>query len=75
MARLQSFKSAKSCVPTVRCYATIYEPEYLDMLKPDIPEYEEVNIQIKGYDFAILESFQKLVHTIAENMNLEVSDG
>ncbi|NP_001153816.1 mitochondrial ribosomal protein L48 [Acyrthosiphon pisum] len=75
MAKLQSFKSAKVCVPSVRCYGSIYEPEYLDLLKPDIPEYEEVNIQIKGYDFAILESFQKLVHTIAENMDLEVSDG
>jgi len=75
MARLQSFKSVKACVPIVRCFGSIYEPEYLDMLKPDIPEYEEINIQIKGYDFAILESFQKFVHTVAENMSLEVSDG
>ncbi|XP_060849083.1 uncharacterized protein LOC132928435 isoform X2 [Rhopalosiphum padi] len=75
MARLQSFKSAKICIPFVRHYGSVYEPDYLDMLKPDIPEYEKVNIQIKGYDFAILESFQKLVHTIAENMDLEVSDG
>ena len=74
MARLQSFKSVKTCVPIVR-YSSIYEPEYLDTLKPDIPEYGEVNIQIKGYDFAILESFQKLVHTYAKNMDLEVSDG
>jgi large subunit ribosomal protein L48 len=47
----------------------------LDSLKPDIPEYEEINVQIKGYDFAVLESFQKFVHTTAENMNIEVSDG
>lgn len=45
------------------------------MLKPEIPEYEEVNVQMRSYDFAILESFQKCVHTIAENMDLEVSDG
>lgn len=75
MASLQSFKTNKICVSTVRRYGSVYEPDYLDMLKPDIPEYEEVNIQIKGYDFAVLESFQKFVHTIAENMDIEVSDG
>ncbi|XP_025196466.1 uncharacterized protein LOC112595453 isoform X3 [Melanaphis sacchari] len=75
VARLQSFKSAKMCLPTIRHYGSVYEPDYLDMLKPDIPECEKVNIQIKGYDFAILESFQKFVHTIAENMDLDVSDG
>lgn len=62
-------------IPNVRSYASVYEPSYLDMLQPEIPEYEELNVQIKGYDFAILESFQKFVHTIAENMDLEVSDG
>lgn len=62
-------------MPTVCHYGSVYEPDYLDMLKPDIPEYDEVNVQIKGYDFAVLESFQKFVHTIAENMNIEVSDG
>lgn len=62
-------------IPNVRPYASVYEPSYLDMLQPEIPEYEELNVQIKGYDFAILESFQKFVHTIAENMDLEVSDG
>lgn len=60
---------------TVRHFGSVYEPDYLDMLKPDIPEYDEVNVQIKGYDFAVLESFQKFVHTTAENMNIEVSDG
>jgi len=75
MVRLQSFKSAKMYVPSICRYGSVYEPDYLDMLKPDIPEYEEVNIQIKGYDFAVLESFQKLVHSIAENMDIEVSDG
>lgn len=63
-------------MPTVfRHYSSVYEPEYLDNLKPDIPEYEQINVQIKGYDFAVLESFQKFVHVTAENMNIEVSDG
>lgn len=62
-------------MPTVCQFSNIYEPDYLDLLKPDIPEYDEINVQMKGYDFAVLESFQKCVHTIAENMELEVTDG
>lgn len=75
LVRLPSYKSIKICTPAVCHYSSIYEPDYLDMLKPDVPEYEEINVQMKGYDFAVLESFQKLVHTIAENMDIEVSDG
>lgn len=59
----------------IRNFGSIYEPEYLDMLKPDIPEYEQVNVQMKGYDFAILESFQKFVHMTAENLDIEISNG
>jgi len=62
-------------MPNVRSYGSVYEPDYLDMLRPDIPEYEEINVQMKGYDFAVLESFQKFVHNIAENMDIEVVDG
>ncbi|XP_046388193.1 uncharacterized protein LOC124157498 isoform X2 [Ischnura elegans] len=36
-----------------------YEPEYL---------------QIKGYDFPVLESFQGFIHRTAENMGIEVED-
>lgn len=69
-------KLVNTCSPIIsRQYSSVYEPEYLDCLKPDIPEYEEVNVQIKGYDFAVLESFQKFVHVTAENMSIEVSDG
>lgn len=76
LARLPTVRPVKICLPTVsRRYGSVYEPEYLDHLKPDIPEYEEINVQIKGYDFAVLESFQKFVHVTAENMSIEVSDG
>ncbi|KAK6181738.1 hypothetical protein SNE40_009532 [Patella caerulea] len=48
----------------------IFEPDNLN-LPPDIPEYEEVQIQLKGYDFVVLESFSKYVHSIAREMQLE----
>lgn len=62
-------------MPTICHYSNVYEPDYLDLLKPNIPEFKEVNVQMKGYDFAVLESFQKLVHSIADNMDIEISDG
>ncbi|PNF38672.1 hypothetical protein B7P43_G01218 [Cryptotermes secundus] len=43
--------------------------------KPKIPQYNTLNIQLKGYDFAVLENYQKLVHKIAEGMDVEVEDG
>ncbi|KAJ8895824.1 hypothetical protein PR048_001162 [Dryococelus australis] len=46
----------------------------LDKLKPDIPVYNTLNIQIKGYDFPVLENYQKFVHGIAEAMEIEVED-
>ncbi|XP_063222316.1 large ribosomal subunit protein mL48 [Bacillus rossius redtenbacheri] len=52
----------------------IYEPDYLDKLKPDIPVYNALNIQMKGYDFPVLENYQKFVHSIAESMDIEVED-
>lgn len=76
MPRLAPYlKSPNTSTLAVCHYGSVYEPEYLDMLKPNVPEYEKINVQMKGYDFAILESFQKFVHSIANNMDIEVSDG
>ncbi|KAK9507120.1 hypothetical protein O3M35_008928 [Rhynocoris fuscipes] len=52
-----------------------YDPPYLEHMKPKIPLLQPMNVQIKGYDFALVESFQKLVHRIAKVMDIEVSDG
>jgi large subunit ribosomal protein L48 len=43
--------------------------------KTKIPLYTTLNIQLKGYDFPVLENYQKLVHKIAESMDIEVEDG
>lgn len=58
-------------VPT----SSIYEPDYLHIGKSDVSSYEKLNIQLKGYDFPILEQYQKLVHTISDNLDIEVEDG
>lgn len=51
-----------------------FEPDYLDSSVPQIPTYPEINIQMKGYDFGILESYQSFVHNLAENMGVNVSN-
>ncbi|XP_022235533.1 uncharacterized protein LOC106475790 isoform X1 [Limulus polyphemus] len=51
-----------------------YEPEYLELLKPSVPLYEVLNVQVKGHDFAVLEQFAKYVHNIALKMDIEVED-
>jgi hypothetical protein len=43
--------------------------------KSKIPLYNTLNIQLKGYDFPVLESYQGFVHHIGEIMGIEVADG
>lgn len=50
-----------------------FEPDYLDSHRHLPTTYPPVNIQIKGYDFAILESYQSYIHNMAENMGIDVS--
>lgn len=51
-----------------------FEPDYLDSAVPPIPTYPPVNIQMKGYNFDTLESFQSFVHNLAENMGIDVQE-
>lgn len=44
-------------------------------MKPKTPLYDTLNIQLKGYDFAVLESYQKFVHRLAKNMDINVEEG
>lgn len=49
---------------------------FTQLLKPKYPEYV-LNFQIKGYDFPVLESYQKYLHRVAMNfeyMDCEVED-
>ncbi|GFT83865.1 ribosomal_S10 domain-containing protein [Nephila pilipes] len=52
----------------------IDEPDYIKFTKPQVPVYERLNIQMKAYDFTVLEHYAKHVHKIARNMDFEVTD-
>lgn len=43
-------------------------------MRSKVPLHDKLNIQMRGYDFAVLENYQKLVHNLASNMDIEVED-
>lgn len=47
---------------------------YLQELTPKYPVYPCVNLQVKGYDFAILESYQRFLHRTADSLDLDILD-
>ncbi|XP_011310421.1 uncharacterized protein mRpL48 [Fopius arisanus] len=57
-----------------RGYSHLWTPDYLDAMKPKIPQHPILNIKMRGYDFPILENYQKLAHIIAVNMDFEIDN-
>ena len=49
-----------------------FEPDYLDSSGPVVPTYPPINIQIKGYNFDVLDSCQSYIHKLSENMGINV---
>lgn len=76
---LNVFRRAVTCYrypsinKTVRFYG-IYEPPYLKKIY-DMPVYPVLNIQIRGYVYPVLESYQSYIHRIAGVLNITVNDG
>lgn len=54
---------------------SVYEPDYLEMLKPEIPTYSMLNVQITGYTYPVLENYQSFIHKIAKIMDIDVDNG
>lgn len=48
---------------------SVFEPDGLDE-PPEIPEYEVLNIRMRGYDFVTLESFAKFTHSLVKAMGI-----
>ena len=51
----------------------IHEPKYLELLKPQIPFYELVNIQVRGYDYVVLEQYVRFVQKTAKNLGITLN--
>uniref|UniRef100_A0A8D8FUL0 39S ribosomal protein L48, mitochondrial n=1 Tax=Culex pipiens TaxID=7175 RepID=A0A8D8FUL0_CULPI len=54
--------------------ANMYEPPYLEKLRPKYPLYNTLNVTVKGYDYPLLESYQRFIHNVADTMDLEIAD-
>ena len=52
----------------------IYEPPYLKVKEPEIPLYPVLNIQIRGYVYPLLESYQSFIHKVANVLDVDVED-
>ncbi|XP_001606754.1 probable 28S ribosomal protein S10, mitochondrial [Nasonia vitripennis] len=55
-------------------YSKIYEPDYLEALKPKYPLYPPLVVRIRSHDFPILESYQSWIHKVAEAMDFDMED-
>lgn len=44
-------------------------------MKPEHPTYDVINLEISGYDYPLLESFQRFVDRIAKSLDLDISQG
>lgn len=69
-ATLRNCFSAKNV--SSRRHYSLYEPDYLEASKSKIPDYEKLNVQIKGYNYAVLESYHSVISRFAKLMNIEV---
>lgn len=52
----------------------LYDPPYLSVKYKGPPRYPVLNIQIKGYVYPMLEKYQSLIHSIANELDVDVED-
>ncbi|CAG5100553.1 Similar to Mrpl48: 39S ribosomal protein L48 [Cotesia congregata] len=55
-------------------FSSLFTPDYLSLLKPKIPLYGMVNVQIKGYNYPTLENFQRLIHQHAVQLDIDIEN-
>ncbi|XP_029174543.1 uncharacterized protein LOC114943136 [Nylanderia fulva] len=53
---------------------SLYEPDYLQTGKSKIPLLPTINIQIKGYDYSVLECYQAFMNKLADIMQIDVDN-
>ncbi|CAG9785703.1 unnamed protein product [Diatraea saccharalis] len=79
LLKQNQLKSATRTLPSItfqqqRHKNDLYEPDYLISMEPDEPVYDCLNLQLKGYDFPVLEAYQSQIHRYAEIMGIQVEE-
>ncbi|XP_049521289.1 39S ribosomal protein L48, mitochondrial-like [Dermacentor silvarum] len=68
-------RALRTPVSSARSIMKYHEPEYLQYLKPPLPVHEGlINVQLKGYDFTVLENNARKVAKIAAMLGIRVSE-
>merc|ERR1712050_44308 len=72
-----SCRSSKSNLAfSTRAFSTsissksVFEPDDIN-IEPEIKEYDELHINLKGYDFTVLEHYSKYVHNLVKSFELD----
>ncbi|XP_003745848.2 uncharacterized protein LOC100909376, partial [Galendromus occidentalis] len=64
-----------SSSPVVSSSGSSVDPDYLKLLKPPVPVHEGlINVQLKGYDFPVLERQARRVLKLVSKLNLTLSE-
>lgn len=64
------FQSPRSITHTLK--PDVLEPAYLEELRPKTGYYDKLNLQLKGYDFTVLEKYQSYLHRVMNGMKFNV---
>ncbi|EFN89809.1 uncharacterized protein LOC105181371 [Harpegnathos saltator] len=55
-------------------FSKLFEPDYLETGKSKFPLLPVLNIQLKGYDYPILENYQKIIYKLSEAMQIDIDN-
>lgn len=55
-------------------FSSLYEPDYLQTGKSKFPLLSTLNIQIKSYNYPVLESYQAFIHKLANIIQIDIDD-
>ncbi|XP_018395600.1 PREDICTED: uncharacterized protein LOC108774086 [Cyphomyrmex costatus] len=53
---------------------SLYEPDYLETGKSKFPLLSTINVQIKGYDYPVLECYQSFIHKLADVIQIDIDN-
>ncbi|XP_070166223.1 large ribosomal subunit protein mL48 [Polyergus mexicanus] len=53
---------------------SLYEPDYLETGKSKFPLLPVIDIQIKGYNYSVLECYQTFMDKLADSMQIDVDN-
>lgn len=73
-ARVIKFRHCPLLTQASQRLYSLYEPNYLHLYKPKIPQYVMLTIQLKGYVYPVLENYQSFISKFAKQLDTDIED-